>query len=161
MPVGVISIAPKPTGASSRQARSSGCAPSSRRRSARALRREIGDVPDITALLTPLRWRCPIERSWSFSASGPWLERRHGVRLSFGIDKQTPQLPPTFKSAGTPRCSPRQTKSTRKFDNEAVKQAVFGIRTTPSNYEPSHDVDLPAVRVLGTVGHCPVYRRSP
>src|SRR5947199_8569523 len=37
--------------------------------------------------------------------------------------------------AGMPRCSSRQTKSTRKFDNEAVKQAVFGIlHEPPSNY---------------------------
>jgi transposase len=53
-----------------------------------------------------------------------------------GIDKQTHRkYLRTFKNGGHAALFARQTKSTRKFDNEAVKQAVFGIlHEPPSNY---------------------------
>ena len=53
-----------------------------------------------------------------------------------GINKQTyRKYLRTFKNGGHAGLFARQTKSTRKFDNEAVKQAVFGLlHEPPSNY---------------------------
>src|SRR5215211_4076329 len=40
-----------------------------------------------------------------------------------------------FEAGGQAALFARQTKSTRKFDNEAVKQAIFGVlHEPPSNY---------------------------
>jgi hypothetical protein len=52
------------------------------------------------------------------------------------IDKQTyRKYLRTFENGGQAPLFARQTKSNRKYDNEAVKQAVFGLlHEPPSNY---------------------------
>src|SRR5712672_4822100 len=102
-----------------------------------ALRREIGDVPDITALLDCLYDGRLSDRNRSMVV----LASRRGLSAVtvcdfLGIDKQTHRkYLRTFKNGGHAALFARQTKSTRKFDNEAVKKAVFGIlHEPPSNY---------------------------
>lgn len=60
-----------------------------------------------------------------------------GIVCSFlGIDKKTHRkYLRTFEEGGQEALFARQTKSTRKFDNETVKQAVVGLlHEPPSNY---------------------------
>jgi transposase len=102
-----------------------------------ALRREIGDLPDIEALLLRLYDGRLSDRNRSMVI----LANRKGLSSSIvcsflGINKQTyRKYLRTFKNDGQAALFARQTKSTRKFDNEAVKQAVFSLlHEPPSNY---------------------------
>ena len=101
------------------------------------LRREIDNVPDIAALLDRLYDGRLSDRNRSMVV----LASRRGlsggiVRDFLGIDTRTyRKYLRTFENGGHAALFARQTKSTRKFDNEAVKQAVFGLlHEPPSNY---------------------------
>jgi transposase len=101
------------------------------------LRLTVGDVPNLTALLQRLYDGCLSERNRSMVI----LANRHGLSsgiiCSFlGIQKKTHRkYLRTFEGAGQEALFARQTRSTRKFDNERVKQAVFGLlHEPPSNY---------------------------
>ena len=102
-----------------------------------ALRQQIGDIPDIAALLDRLYGGRLSDRNRSMVvlASSRGL---HGgtVRDFLGIDVRTyRKYLRTFENGGHTALFARQTKSTRKFDNEAVKQAVFSLlHEPPSNY---------------------------
>jgi transposase len=102
-----------------------------------ALRQQIGDIPDIAALLDRLYGGRLSDRNRSMVvlASSRGL---HGgtVRDFLGIDVKTyHKYLRTFKNGGHAALFARQTKSTRKFDKEAVKQAVFSLlHEPPSNY---------------------------
>ena len=102
-----------------------------------ALRQEIGDIPDIAALLDRLYGGRLSDRNRSMAvlASSRGL---HGgtVRDFLGIDGKTyRKYLRTFENGGHTALFARQTRSTRKFDNEAVKQAVFSLlHEPPSTY---------------------------
>jgi transposase len=135
----VISIAPKPD--RREQARQAAFewmrAVLQKEISIDTLRREIGDVPDITALLDCLYDGRLSDRNRSMVVLASRRGLSGGTVCDFlGIDKQTHRkYLRTFKNGGHAALFARQTKSTRKFDNEAVKQAVFGIlHEPPSNY---------------------------
>jgi transposase/transposase-like protein len=127
-----------------------------------ALRRDIGDIPDLGALLHRLyEGRLP-DRNRSMTV----LADRHGLSsgtvCSFlGIDKKTHhRYLRTFRNGGEAALFAPQTKSTRKFDNEAIKQAVFRVlHEPPSNYGINRTTwVMPDLRrVLRETGHpaCP------
>ena len=93
-----------------------------------ALRREVGDVPDIPNLLDRLYNGRLSDRNRSMALLG----RRRGL----GINNRTyHKYLRTFEKGGQAALFARQTKSNQKFDNGAVKQAVFGLlHEPPSNY---------------------------
>ena len=99
--------------------------------------REIGDVPDMAALLDCLYdgRLSDRNRSMAILASRRGLSRGTVCRF-LGINKTTyGKYLRTFKNSGHGGLFARQTKSNRKFDNETVKQAVFGLLyEPPSNY---------------------------
>ena len=98
-----------------------------------ALRRDVGDVPDLGALLHHLYDGRLSDRNRSVVV----LASRHGLSsgtvCSFlGIDSETHRkYLRTFEAGGHAALFARRTKSTRKFDNEAVKQAVFRLLHEP------------------------------
>jgi transposase len=101
------------------------------------LRREIGDLPELAPLLQRLYDGRLSDRNRSMVV----LATRHGlgksvVCLFLGIDKQTyRKYLRLFEQDGAAALFARQTKSGRKFDDEAVKKAVFGLlHEPPSNY---------------------------
>jgi transposase len=101
------------------------------------LRREIGDVPDITALLDRLYGGRLSDRNRSMVVLASHRGLTSGTVCNFlGIDKHTHRkYLRTFTNGGHAALFARQTKSNRKFDNEAIKQAVFGLlHEPPSNY---------------------------
>ncbi len=127
-----------------------------------ALSRDVGDLPDLGALLQRLYEGRLSDRNRSMTI----LADRHGLRCAtvcsfLGIDRQTRLgYLRTFKSGGHAALFARQTKSTRKFDSEPVKQAVFRLlHEPPSNYGINRTTwimpDLS--RVLRETGHpaCP------
>ena len=135
----VISVTPKPDSrAQARQAAFEWMRAVLQKEISRdALRREIGDLPDLEALLHRLYDGRLSDRNRSMVV----LASRHGLSsgivCSFlGINKKTHRkYLRTFENGGQAALFARQTKSTRKFDNEAVKQAVFGLlHEPPSNY---------------------------
>ena len=93
-----------------------------------ALRRDVGDISDLGALLQRLYEGRLSDRNRSMTV----LADRHGLSSStvcrfLGIDKETRRrYLRTFKTGGEATLFARQTKSTRKFDDEAIKQAVAG-----------------------------------
>jgi len=102
-----------------------------------ALRQEIGDVPDIASLLDCLYDGRLSDRNRSMVV----LASRRGlsgctVCEFLGIDMKTHRkYLRTFGNGGHAALFARRTKSSHKFDNEAVKQAVFGLlHEPPSNY---------------------------
>ena len=102
-----------------------------------ALRREIGDVPDFAALLDRLYNGRLSDRNRSMAILANRRGLSSGTVCSFlGIDKKTyRKYLRTFENGGQAALFARQTKSNRKFDDEAVKQAVFGLlHEPPSNY---------------------------
>src|SRR6516225_3284983 len=135
----VISVAPKPD--RREQARQAAFewmrAVLQKQISPGALRQQIGDIRDIAALLDRLYDGRLSDRNRSMVvlASSRGL---HGgtVRDFLGIDVKTyRKYLRTFENGGHTALFARQTKSTRKFDNEAVKQAVFSLlHEPPSNY---------------------------
>jgi transposase len=102
-----------------------------------ALRREVGDFPDIAILLDRLYSGRLSDRNRSMAILGS----RHGLSsdtvCSFlGIDKKTyRKYLRTFETGRQGAVFARKINTARKFDNEAVKQAVFGLlHEPPSNY---------------------------
>jgi transposase len=102
-----------------------------------ALRREVGDVPDIPNLLDRLYNGRLSDRNRSMAILG----RRRGlcsetVCSFLGINNRTyHKYLRTFENGGQAALFARQTKSNQKFDNGAVKQAIFGLlHEPPSNY---------------------------
>lgn len=127
-----------------------------------ALRRDVGDVPDLDALLGRLYDGRLSDRNRAMTV----LADRHGLSGRtvcgfLGIDNKTRcKYLRAFESGGLAALFERQTKSTRKFDNEEVKQAVFRLlHEPPSNYEINRTTwtmrDL--ARILRETGHpaCP------
>jgi cytochrome P450 len=121
----VISVAPKPD--RREQARQAAFewmrAVLQKQISPEALRQQIGDIRDIAALLDRLYDGRLSDRNRSMVvlASSRGL---HGgtVRDFLGIDVKTyRKYLRTFENGGHTALFARQTKSTRKFDNEAVK----------------------------------------
>ena len=123
-----------------------------------ALRREVGDVPDLGALLHRLYDGRLSDRNRSMAV----LADRHGLSGGvvcgfLGVNKQTRRkYLRTFEGGGHAALFARQTKSTRKFDDEAVKQVVFRLlHEPPSNYGINRTTwimpDL--TRVLRETGH--------
>ena len=123
-----------------------------------ALRRDAGDVPDLGALLHHLYDGRLSDRNRSVVV----LASRHGLSsgtvCSFlGIDSKTHRkYLRTFEAGGHAALFARQTKSTREFDDEAVKQAAFRLlHEPPSNYGINRTTwvmpDL--TRVLRETGH--------
>jgi hypothetical protein len=102
-----------------------------------ALRLTVGDVPDVTNLLQRLYNGGLSERNRSMIVLASCHGLSSGIVCSFlGIDKKTHRKHlRTFESGGQKALFASQTRSTRKFDNETVKQAVFGLlHEPPSNY---------------------------
>ena len=135
----VINIAPKPD--KREQARQAALewmsAVLQKKISSDALGHEIGDVPDIVALLDRLYGGRLSDRNRSMVVLASRRGLSSGTVCDFlGIDKHTHRkYLRTFMNGGHAALFARQTKSTRKFDNEAIKQAVFGLlHEPPSNY---------------------------
>jgi hypothetical protein len=132
-----------------------------------ALRRDVGDVPDLGALLHGLYDGRLSDRNRSMAI----LADRHGLGAGMvcrflGIDsKAHRKYLRTFEEGGQTALFARQTKSTRKFDSEALKQAVFRLlHEPPSNHGINRTTwimpDLS--RVLRETGHpaCPAVIRK-
>jgi transposase len=101
------------------------------------LRREVGDIPDFPVLLHRLYDGRLSDRNRSMVILANHHGLSGGVVCAFlGIQKKTQRkYLQMFEAGGQAALFARQTKSTRKFDNEAVKQAVFGVlHEPPSNY---------------------------
>ena len=135
----VVSIAPKPDGRE--QARQAAFewmrAVLQKDISPDALRRDVGDVPDLGALLGRLYDGRLSERNRSMTVLADHHGLGRGAVCGFlGISKRTRRrYLRTFEEGGQAALFARQTKSTRKFDDEAVKQAVFRLlHEPPSNY---------------------------
>jgi len=102
-----------------------------------ALCRDLGDIRDIAALLDRLHGGRLSDRNRSMVV----LANRRGLGVGvvcdfLGINKQTHlKYRRTFENGGYAALFARQPKSTRKFDHEGVKQAVFSLlHEPPSNY---------------------------
>ena len=113
-----------------------------------ALKHQIGDPPE----LGELRRRLYDGRLTDRNRSMVILANRHGlsssVTFSFlGISRHAYRnYLRTFKRTGVPGLFARQTRSNRKFDNETIKNAVFGLlHEPPSNYNIN--------RTTWTMGH--------
>jgi transposase len=132
-----------------------------------ALRRDVGDVPDLDVLLDRLYEERLSDRNRAMTV----LADRHGLSGRIvcgflGIDNKTRcKYLRAFESGGQAALFQRKTNSNRKFDDEEVKQAVFRLlHEPPSNYGINRTTwimpDL--ARVLRETGHpaCPeVIRR--
>jgi DDE superfamily endonuclease len=102
-----------------------------------ALRREVGDIPDFPGLLHRLYDGRLSDRNRSMVAFASRRGLSGSVVCAFLDIQKTTQRKylRMFEAGGQAALFARQTKSTRKFDNEAVKQAVFGVlHEPPSNY---------------------------
>ena len=127
-----------------------------------ALRREVGDVPDIETLLQRLYEGRLSDRNRSLVV----LANRRGVSSRFvcgflGINKNTcRKYLRSFKDGGCAVLFSRQIKVLRKFEDEGLKQAVFGLlHEPPSNYGINRTTWIMSdlTRVLRETGHpaCP------
>jgi transposase len=101
------------------------------------LSREIGDSPELGCLLQRLYDGRLSDRNRSMVI----LAKRRGLGRNvicafLGICKTTyRRYLQTFKHGGAAALFARQTKSTRKFDDETIKKAVFSLlHEPPSNY---------------------------
>jgi hypothetical protein len=101
------------------------------------LRREIGNIPDFSALLHHLYEGRLSDRNRSMVV----LANHHGLSCGtvcafLGIDHKTrSKYLQMFEAGGQAALFARKINPTRKFDNEAVKQAIFGVlHEPPSNY---------------------------
>lgn len=102
-----------------------------------ALRQEIGDIPDISALLDRLYGGRLSDRNRSMVVLASRRGLSCGMVCDFlGIDNHTHRkYARAFENGGHAALFARQTKSTRKFDDDAIKKTVFGIlHEPPSNY---------------------------
>ena len=105
--------------------------------SSEALRCEIGDVPDLTILLHHLYEGRLSDRNRAMVVLASYHRPSRGTVCDFlGIDKETHRkYLRIFEAGGQAALFVRKVNPKRKFDNEAVKQAVFGIlHEPPSNY---------------------------
>jgi transposase len=127
-----------------------------------ALARDVGDVPDFEALLYHLYEGRLSDRNRSMTV----LANRHGLSSRticrfLGIDGKTGRrYLRAFKEGGQTALFAHKTMPTRKFDSEAIKQAVFRVlHEPPSKYGINRTTwimrDLS--RVLRETGHptCP------
>jgi transposase len=101
------------------------------------LSRELGDLPELGCLLQRLYEGRLSDRNRSMVV----LANRRGVSRSvicafLGIDKKTcRKYLLLFEQGGAAPLFARQTKSGRKFDDEAIKKAVFSLlHEPPSDY---------------------------
>jgi transposase len=101
------------------------------------LSRELGDLPELGCLLQRLYDGRLSDRNRSMVV----LANRRGVSRSvicafLGIDKKTyRKYLLLFEQGGAAALFARQTKSGRKFDDEAIKKAVFSLlHEPPSDY---------------------------
>jgi transposase len=126
------------------------------------LRRDVGEVPEITALLDRIYDGRLSDRNRSMAVLG----RHRGlssdsVRSFLGIAKKTHRsYLRMFENGGQAALFAPKTRSNRKFDNEAVKQAVFGLlHEPPSNHGINRTTWIMSdlARVLRETGHavCP------
>jgi transposase len=102
-----------------------------------ALRRDVGDAPEFGSLLDRLYDGRLSDRNRAMTVLADHHRLTGRTVCSFlGINKQTRcKYLRTFKTGGQAALFERETKSTRKFDNEEVKQAVFQLlHEPPSNY---------------------------
>ncbi len=127
-----------------------------------ALRGELGDVPGLGALLDRLYDGRLSDRNRAMAVLANRRGLRSAVVCSFlGIDRKTHRsYLLLFADGGHEALFARQVKSSRKFDNEAVKQAVFGLlHQPPSNHGINRTTWIMAdlARVLAETGHpvCP------
>ena len=102
-----------------------------------ALRHDVGDLPELQELTRRLYEGRLSERNRSLVI----LANRHGVRSSLAcrflaINRKTARkYIRKFAHAGASGLFAPQTKSNRKFDDEAIKSAVFKLlHEPPSNY---------------------------
>ena len=99
--------------------------------------REVGDVPDIATLLDRLYNGRLSARNRSMAILGSRKGLNSDTVCSFlGIDKKTyHKYLRTFETGSQDALFARKINTTRKFDNAAVRQAVFGLlHEPPSNY---------------------------
>lgn len=127
-----------------------------------ALRGELGDVPGLGALLDRLYDGRLSDRNRAMAVLANRRGLRSAVVCSFlGIDRKTYRsYLRIFADGGHETLFARQVKSTRKFDNEVVKQAVFGLlHQPPSNHGINRTTWVMAdlARVLAETGQpvCP------
>src|SRR5215212_7593010 len=102
-----------------------------------ALRREIGDIPDFSVLLHHLYEGRLSDRNRSMVILAHHRGLSCGTVCAFlGIDHKTRRkYLQMFEAGGQAALFARKINPTRKFDNEAVKQAIFGVlHEPPSNY---------------------------
>jgi transposase len=102
-----------------------------------ALRREVGNVPDIETLLQRLYDGRLSDRNRSMIVLANRRGLSNRIVCSFlGISKNTHRkCQRMFEDGGCAALFSCQIRSTRKFSNEAIKQAVFGLlHEPPSNY---------------------------
>jgi transposase len=102
-----------------------------------ALRRHLGELPELGELLRRLYGGRLTERNRSMVI----LANRRGLTCSvtcrfLGIDRHTyRKYLRTFENAGVSALFAPQTKSNRKFDNDAIKNALFALlHEPPANY---------------------------
>ena len=101
------------------------------------LRREVGDLPELAPLLQRLYDGRLSDRNRSMVVLAKQRDLGKRVVCAFlSIDKKTYlKYLRLFKHGGTAALFARQTKSSRKFDDEALKKAVFSLlHEPPSNY---------------------------
>ena len=130
--------------------------------SSEVLRCEVGDVPDLATLLHRLYEGRLSDRNRSMVVLASRCGLSGGAICAFlGIDKKTRRkYLRLFEAGGQAALFAPQTKSTRKFDNEAVKEAIFRVlHEPPSNYGINRTswTMLDLSRILGETGRsaCP------
>jgi transposase len=101
------------------------------------LRHDVGNLPELGDLLCRLYDGRLTDRNRSMVI----LANRHGLPCSvtcgfLGIDRHTySRYVRLFEHTGVSGLFARQTKSNRKFDDEAIKKAIFGLlHEPPSNH---------------------------
>lgn len=127
-----------------------------------ALRGEVGDIPGLGALLESLYNGRLSDRNRAMAVLANRRGLRSAVVCSFlGIDRKTHRsYLRIFAEGGHEALFARQVRSTRKFESEAVKQAVFGLlHQPPSNHGINRTTWIMAdlARVLAETGQpvCP------
>jgi transposase len=101
------------------------------------LRRELGDLPDLAPLLQRLYDGRLSDRNRSMVVLAKQRDLGKRVVCAFlSIDEKTYlKYLRLFKHGGTAALFARQTKSSRKLDDEALKKAVFSLlHEPPGNY---------------------------
>jgi transposase len=163
----VVSVAPKPDARERRAAFEWMRAVLQKDIGPDGLRRDLGDIPDPEALLHRLYDGRLSDRNRAMTVLADHHGLSSGMACSFlVIDKKTHRrYLRMFRTGGAAALFARQTKSTRKFDDEEVKQAVFRLlHEPPSTYGINRTTWIMSdlARVLRETGHpaCPeVVRR--